>query len=84
MISLTSKLITCVIDGSTFEMKSQSIVYLLGEVNIYIYEIWTLKVKCTQYAFLWTSGLQECKDILFLEIGLGGGGQQFLAKIINF
>ena len=31
VICLTSKLITCFIDGFTMEMKSQSIAYLLNE-----------------------------------------------------
>ena len=38
VIFLTSKLITCFIDGSTSGMKSQSIAYLLGGSEyIYIY-----------------------------------------------
>ena len=45
---LTSKLITCFIDGFTLIMKSQSIAYYSMEVNIYI-GLWTLKVKCAQY-----------------------------------
>jgi hypothetical protein len=45
---LTSKLITCFIDGFTSKRKSQSIAYYSMEVNIYI-GFWTLKMKCTQY-----------------------------------
>ena len=46
---LTSKLITCFIDGFTSKREFQSIVHLLTmNWNIYI-GFWTLKMKCTQY-----------------------------------
>ena len=47
---LTSKLITCFIEGFTLRRKSQSIAYLLNgsEHSVYI-GFWTLKPKCTQY-----------------------------------
>ena len=49
---LTSKLITCFIDGFTSKRKSKSIAYLLMELNICI-GFWTLTMECTQYG-LWT------------------------------
>jgi hypothetical protein len=46
---LTSKLITCFIDGFTSKREFQSIVHLLNmNWNIYI-GVWTLKMQCTQY-----------------------------------
>jgi hypothetical protein len=48
VIFLTSKLIICFIGGFTLKIKSQSIAYLLIEVNICTC-FKTVKVKCTQY-----------------------------------
>ena len=36
VISFTSKMITCFIDGFTSKMESQSIAYLLNEIYIHI------------------------------------------------
>jgi hypothetical protein len=48
-VFLTSKLITCFIDGFTLKRELQSIVHLLTlNWDIYIYWI-SLKMKCTQY-----------------------------------
>ena len=60
VMSLSSKLITCFIDGFTSKMKSQSIAYLLnGSEHIY----WILDLEYEMHS-IWiirTSGLQECK-----------------------
>jgi len=56
---LTSKFVTCFIDGFTLKRKSSQLLIYSMEVNFYI-GFWTLKMKCTQYG-LYTSGLQECK-----------------------
>ena len=74
VIFLTSKLITCFIDGFTLKMKSQSIAYLLnGSEHIY----WILDLEGEVHSIwdLWISGLQECKGNGFFEVGQGG--QQF-------
>ena len=73
VIFLTSKSITCFIDGFTLKMKSQSIAYLLnGSEHIYwildlegeVHSIWDLSI----------SGLQECKGygIWFSQCWAGG------------
>ena len=71
VIFLTSKLITCFIDGFTLKMKSQSIAYLLnGSEHIY----WILDLEDEVHSIwdLWISGLQECKDNGFFEVGRAG------------
>ena len=71
VIILTSKLITCFIDGFTLKMKYQSIVYLLnGSEHIYS-GFWTLKMKCTRYGLYGQVAFKNARVILFLEIGQG-------------
>ena len=68
---MTSKLITCFIDGFTLIMKSQSIAYLLnGSEHIY----WILDLEGEVHSIwdLWISGLQECKGNGFFEVGRAG------------
>ena len=69
VIILTSKLITCFIDGFTLGMKSQSIAHLLKESK-HIY-IWVLNLESQMQSVwdFWTGGLQECKDNYFLKLG---------------
>ena len=57
VIFLTSKLITCFIDGFALQMKSQSIVYLLNGSEHICIGFWTLKVKCTWYGI--------CEEVAF-------------------
>ena len=59
VIFLTSKLITCFIDGFTSKMKFQSIAYLFNG-NEHIYWILNLEDKVHSIWVIWTSGLQEC------------------------
>ncbi len=71
---LTSKLVSCFIDGFTSGMKSQSIAYLLlGSAHIY----WILDLEGEVHSIwdLQSSGLQECKGNVFFEVGRVG--QQF-------
>ena len=68
---LTSKLITCLIDGFTSRMKSQSIVYfLIGSAHIN----WILDLEGEVQSRwdLWTSGFQEGKGNVFFEVGQDG------------
>ena len=59
---LTSKLKACfIIDGFTFKMKSQSIVYLLNGSD-HIYWILVLDGEVHSIWDLWISGLQECRS----------------------
>ena len=81
VIFLTSKLITCFIDGFTSRMKSRSIVYLrIGSAHIY----WILDLEGEVHSIwdLQSSGLQECKSNIFFEVGRGG--QQFSVGFRNF
>ena len=71
VIFLTSKLITCFIDGFTLKMKSQSIAYLLNESE-HIYWILDLEGEVHSIWDLWISGLQECKGNGFFKVGQGG------------
>ena len=67
VICLTSKLITCFIDGFTLIVKSQSIAYLLnGSEHVY----WILDLEGEVHSIwdLWISGLQECKGNSFFEV----------------
>ena len=64
---LTSKLITCYIDGFTWNRKSQSITSLLNESE-HVYWILDLENEVHSIWVTWTSGLQECKAILFFEV----------------
>ena len=57
---LTSKLITCFIDGPSLERKSQSVAYLLNESE-HIYWILDLNNEVHSIWVIWTSNLQECK-----------------------
>ena len=67
---LTSKLITCFIEGFTSKRKSQSIAYLLHEIE-QIY--WNLDLANEVHSIwvIWKSGLQESMG----EAGVGGWGQ---------
>ena len=65
VIFLTSKLITCFIDGFTSKMKSQSIAYLLNESE-HLYWILDFEDEVHSIWVIWTSSLQECKgDFIF-------------------
>ena len=55
---MTSKLITCFIDGFTSERKSKSIAYLLNESE-HIYWILDLEDEVHSIWVIWTSGLQS-------------------------
>ena len=77
VIFLTSKLITCFIDGFTSGMKSQSIIYLLiGSAPIYwisdlegeVHSIW----DCSQAAF------KNARAIFFSK--LDGAGSNFQSR----
>ena len=68
VIFLTSKLITCFINGFTLKMKSQSIVYLHHESE-HIYWILNLENEMHSVWGLWKNGLQECKGNDFFEVG---------------
>ena len=57
---LTSKLITCFIDGFTSKRKCQSIAYLLNDSEC-IYRILGLENEVHLIWVIWTSGLQKCK-----------------------
>ena len=77
----TSKLIMCFIDGFTFGMKSQSIVYLLiGSAHIY----WILDIEGEGHSIwdLKSSNLQECKGNVSFEVGRDG--QQFSVGFKKF
>ena len=78
---LTSKLITCFIDGFTSKMKSQSIAYLLNGSE-HIYWILNLEDEVHSIWVIWTSGLQECKGNGFSKSG--GAGQKFSVGIKKF
>ena len=81
VILLTSKLITCFVDGFTLETKSQLIAYLLnGSEHIY----WSLDLEGEVHSIwdLWISGLQECKGNGFFRSR--AGGQKFLVGSIKF
>ena len=54
-----------------FEIKSQSITYLLIESE-HIYWIWDLEGEVHSLSNLWISGLQECYGNGFFEIGWAG------------
>ena len=88
VISLTSQLITCFIDGFTLKMKSQSISYLLNgseHTYIYIYVILDLADEVHSIWDLWISGLQECKDNGFSEVGRAGEHKfSVMSKKIGF
>ena len=73
LIFLTSKLITCFIDGFTSKVRSQSIAYLLnGSEHLY----WILDFKDEVQLInwvIWTSSFQECKgNCLFSKSGKVG------------
>ena len=71
---LTSKLITCVIDGFTSRVKSQSIAYLLiGSAHIY----WVLDSEGEVHSIwdLQSSGLQKYKGFVFSK--MSGTGINF-------
>ena len=59
---LTSKLITCFIDGFTLKVKAQSISYFLdGSEHIYSTYILDLEDEVHSIWAIWTSGLEEWK-----------------------
>ena len=65
---LTSKLITCSIDGFTLKMKSSELLIYSREVNIYIgFE--TLKMKCTQYEICGQVAFKNASTLVFSNSG---------------
>ena len=60
VIFLTSKLITCFIDGFTSKMKSQSIAYFLNGSE-HVYWILDLEDEVHSIWVIWINNLQECK-----------------------
>jgi hypothetical protein len=60
VIFLTSKLMTCFIDGFILKMSSESIVYLLNRSE-HIYWILDLENEVQSIWVIWTTGLEECK-----------------------
>src|ERR1700738_720627 len=68
VIFLTSKLISCFIDGFTLKMKSSQLLIYSREVNIYIgFE--TLKMKCTQYGICGQVGFKNASTLVFSKSG---------------
>src|ERR1700738_3562495 len=68
VIFLTSKLITCFIDGFTLKMKSSQLLIYSMEVNIYIgFE--TLKMKCTQYGICGQVAFKNASTLVFSKSG---------------
>ena len=68
---LTSKFITCFIDGFTSKMKFHSTAYLLNESE-HTYWILDLEDEVRLIWVIWTSGLQGQFDFL----KLGGAGKE--------
>ena len=68
---LTSKLITCFIDGFTSGIKSQAIAYFLIR-SAHIYWISNLEGEVHPTWNLQSSNLQLCKGNVFLEVGWAG------------
>ena len=66
-----------------FEMKSQSIAYLLNESE-HMYWIWDLEDEVHSIWDLWISGLQECKGNDFLEVGRAGNNFRSGPKNMDF
>ena len=62
---ITSKLITCFIDGFTLKMKSQSIVSLLNESEHISIIFWTFKMKCIQYEICEEMALKNAGAMIF-------------------
>ena len=81
VIFLTSKLITCFVDGFTLKMKSQSIAYLLNGIED-IYWILDLESEVHSTWNLWISGLSRMQGRWFFRSR--AGGQQFLVGSIKF
>ena len=76
---LTSIFITCFIDNFTSEMKSQSYVYLInGSAHEWVLD---LENEVCSICNLWTSGLQDCKDNVFLEVS--GTGSHLRSGEVN-
>jgi hypothetical protein len=69
---LTSKLITCFIDGFTLKMESQSIAYLLNESEHIYIGFWTLKVTCTQYELYRQAAFKNARAIILSKVGRSG------------
>ena len=80
IIFLTSKLITCFIDGFTAKMKFQSIVYLLNESE-HMYWILDLEGEVHSIWDLRISGLQKCKSNGFSKVRRDE--QKFLVRSKN-
>ena len=68
VIFLTSKLITCFIDGFTLKMKSSQLLIYSMEVNIYI-AFETLKMKCTQYGICGQVAFKNASTLVFSKSG---------------
>lgn len=77
-ISLTSKLLTYLIDNFTLQMKSHSKAYLSSRSE-HMYWIWTLQVRCTQCGF--------CEQVYFKNAranqiwSQGGMGNVFMIDL---
>ena len=71
---LTSKLVSCFIDGFTSRMKSQSIAYLLLG-SAHIDWILDLEGKCTQVGICSQMAFKNARAMFFLK--LGGSGINF-------
>src|ERR1700738_2481662 len=68
VIFLTSKLITCFIDGFTLKMKSSQLLIYSMKVNIYIgFE--TLKMKRTQYGICGQVAFKNASTLVFSKLG---------------
>ena len=72
-IFLTSKLITCFIDGFTSTMNFQLKAYLFNESE-HIYWIWDLKAEVHSIWVIWTNGLLKCNGNFFSEVVWSGHG----------
>ena len=64
-------------------MKSQSIAYLLNGSE-HIYWIWDLEGEVHSIWDLWITGLQECKDNGFFEVGWADNNFQSGPENLHF
>ena len=82
IIFLTSKLITCFIDGFTSKTKPQSIAYSLNGSE-HIYWILDLEDEAHSVWVIWTKeAFRNVRTILFFKIGQNG--QPFSVGIYKF
>ena len=68
---LTSKLVSCFVDGFTSRMKSQSIAYLLLG-SAHIDWILDLEGKCTQVGICSQMAFKNARAMFFLKLGGSG------------